>query len=570
MKRLFYINLIMLLGIQAYGQDTTRKVWVSGAARGVLYGDDYSLQNSTDSVTPAKLNSGHTMVDLKANVKPNSQTYINATVRVRNDYGGFWGAGVTFDVRQLYVKGVVANTVRYQLGDINYKLTPYTFYNNDESAMSIPGAFGVYKEMLHYDMFYQDDNSWRQQGAAADFALEFSNVVEELQFNFFATRQNPTDFGFTSERIFYGGNISLLQSKYFDAGVNFTNMMDLLGTSDDTTSLHMPVQSLTAALHLDEEDWNLDLKAELGNSRVYVDKDTSFNEHEDYFYDFGAAFVYKPYELFVDLSYRDVGPKFRSPGAQSLRLNYASNPFAFGRIGRNQDVRSLALIDLLRDASIYNYRLSSNLQTYLPRYGNAQPYGVATPNRKGFTLALGQNNYKGLYDVKATYQSLSEIVGQGTDALRAYNTLRLNATLHVASMIGSYNKAIDLEFAYWNENTKRDGEEAFENVDFTNTSYSLGVEIETINKLKLIYGLMNVESSGFEYLSLRNNSNEIVDFLEYKSNITENISAVGLKYEFSATSSLQFNWQVSQCANADDNSLDYRFDQFALMYNLKF
>ena len=50
------------------------------------------------------------------------------------------------------------------------------------------------------------------------------------------------------------------------------------------------------------------------------------------------------------------------------------------------------------------------------------------------------------------------------------------------------------------------GKKFFENVDFTNTSYSLGVEIETIDKLKLIYGMMNIESSGFEYLSLRNAS----------------------------------------------------------------
>ena len=116
---------------------------------------------------------------------------------------------------------------------------------------------------------------------------------------------------------------------------------------------------------------------------------------------------------------------------------------------------------MLRDASLYNYRLSTNLQTYLPRYGNAQPYGVATPNRRGFTLAVGQNNYKDMYDVKASYQSLSEIVGQGTEQLRQYNTMRLEATLHAASLIGSYNKDIDLEFAYWNENTTRSGEEVF-------------------------------------------------------------------------------------------------------------
>ncbi|MGB0431545.1 MAG: hypothetical protein ACPGLV_13810, partial [Bacteroidia bacterium] len=107
-------NLLLLIflsvSVSAIAQDTTRKVWLSGAARGVVYGDRYSPTDSVDNVTPNRLNSGHTMVDLAANIKPNRNTYINATLRVRNDYGGFWGGGVTFDLRQLYVKGVVANT----------------------------------------------------------------------------------------------------------------------------------------------------------------------------------------------------------------------------------------------------------------------------------------------------------------------------------------------------------------------------------------------------------------------------------------------------------------------------
>ena len=107
-----------------------RKVWASGMARSVFQQNKFESDN--DSITPRKNNSGHALVDLELNAAPNEQTYLNAMVRIRNDFGGFWGSGVTFDVRQLYLKGLIKNSIRYQLGDFNYKLTPYTFYSNSE------------------------------------------------------------------------------------------------------------------------------------------------------------------------------------------------------------------------------------------------------------------------------------------------------------------------------------------------------------------------------------------------------------------------------------------------------
>jgi hypothetical protein len=559
-----------LLVLGTVAQDTTRKVWLSGAARGVLYGDQYSPINDTDEITPNRLNSGHTMVDLTANIKPNANTYINATLRVRNDYGGFWGGGVTFDMRQLYVKGVVANAVRYQLGDINYKLTPYTFYNTDERVFCQPQIFDVYNQMLHYDMFYDMENTWRQQGVAADFSLVFSDIIEEMQFNAFATRQNPTDFGMTSERVFYGGNITMIQSKYFNAGVNYVNMADVTGTSADTTALRMPVLTVSGAFNLDKEDWKLGVSTELGNSRAYRINDTAWGERADYFYEFGARFDLKNTGIYVDVNYKDVGPQFRSPGAQSLRINYAGNPSFLTRYGRDQELRQIALVDFIRDASLYNYTLSTNLQTYQPRFGNAQPYGAATPNRKGFTLKAGQVDASERWELNAQYQSLSEIVGQGTDALRQYNTMRVDATVHADAFLGSYNRGINLEFAYWNENTNRTGTETFENVDFTNTSYSFGIEVETIEKLSILWGVMAIESSGFEYVAIRDARGDVVDFAEYDDNISESINALGLKYQFSENSSLQFNWQQSTWTDMNQNLPDYQFNQFALMYNLNF
>jgi hypothetical protein len=117
-------HILFLFGIgcaaTVSAQQDTRKITFVGAARAQFFSDHYHSYYEEDTVTTAKLNSGNTLVDLGINMRPNPQMEIQGMVRVRNDYGGFWGAGVSFDVRQLYVKGVAGGIVRYQLGDINY------------------------------------------------------------------------------------------------------------------------------------------------------------------------------------------------------------------------------------------------------------------------------------------------------------------------------------------------------------------------------------------------------------------------------------------------------------------
>ncbi len=82
-----------------------KKVWASGAARSVF--QQNTLGTEGDTITPTNLNSGNTLVDVALNARPNANTFVHAMVRVRNDFGGFWGAGVTFDMRQMYLKGLV-------------------------------------------------------------------------------------------------------------------------------------------------------------------------------------------------------------------------------------------------------------------------------------------------------------------------------------------------------------------------------------------------------------------------------------------------------------------------------
>ena len=75
---------------------------------------------------------------------PNEQTEVIGIFRIRNELGGFWGGGVTFNVRQLTLKGVANNSIRYEVGDIDLKMTPYTLFNNrEEGVINESDAFKI-------------------------------------------------------------------------------------------------------------------------------------------------------------------------------------------------------------------------------------------------------------------------------------------------------------------------------------------------------------------------------------------------------------------------------------------
>jgi hypothetical protein len=253
---------VLLVTQFVYAQENDlKKVVFTGAARGLYYGDKIDHDKMEDSITIPRTNSGHTLVDLGMNIRPNRNTEIQGMVRVRNDYGGFWGSGVSFDIRQLYIKGVAGGVVRYQLGDINYKLSPYTLSNTQQEIITQgPVVFQQQTRLMNYDNFYAADSSWRQQGAAAEFGLQFSKFVRELQFHTVATRVRTTDFGSINDRLFAGYNVNLVQSNFFEVGINHVTLFDIAGTSRNLSTFHNPVTTGTLLLKKDISNLKMKLK----------------------------------------------------------------------------------------------------------------------------------------------------------------------------------------------------------------------------------------------------------------------------------------------------------------------
>jgi hypothetical protein len=568
---LFLFNLLLSTYIGAQTQDE-KKINFTGAARGLFYGDNLDQDiEPADTITVPKLNSGHVMVDLGMNIRPNRNTEILGMIRVRNDYGGFWGSGVTFDVRQLYVKGVIGGIVRYQLGDINYKMSPYTLWNSDQEVVSrMPFIFQQQTDVINYDHFYSDDHSWRQQGAAAEFALVFKDYIDELQFHAVTTRVKASDFGQNSDRLFSGLNVLLVQSQFVEAGVNFTNLYDVWGTSRNTSTFHNPVVTGTLKIQVPAKQWILSLEAETGKSKTLYKENDEAPRFTDSFIDARPKISHKPSGLSLAVNTSRIGPDFRSPGAQTKRINYNALPVAYQRITNDQDLRPLNMMDLMRESSFYNMQLQPYLMDFSPAYDNITPYGAATPNRQGFELVLAYESSK--IPVKASLSNLAqqEVRGEGTVKPREFSRTALTLESDANKFFKDWEKMIHVSVSYRDDQTTREGEELVQGVELNTTALSAGLEIEFMESFDFLFGYQSISYEGFDYTAVRDVYSEIFNFSEYKVNGSEALSAFGLRYRFSEKSFLSAQYNKFTSENEILTLPNYSVSQFMLMFQMKF
>lgn len=559
---------MLLLGSAALEVVKAQKVWASGAARSIFQQNNLDVEN--DTVSPRKLNSGHALVDLAINARPNDQTFLHAMVRIRNDFGGFWGSGVTFDMRQLYLKGLIKNAVRYQLGDIDYKLSKYTFFNNQEELSAQRAeALEIYREITHYDLFYTANNTWRQQGAAVDFSLLFPAAFEELQMNLFAFRNRPTDFGQQNERIYFGGNGTLIQSRSLQLGANFVDMMDLTGTSRNPQSFHNPVLSGTTQIDHEWSDHSIQFNSESGISEMYTLNDPNSQTLRDYFIDAELRYAWKKNSKFT-VNYINVGPDFRSVGAQNKRVNFEAQNLLYTRIGNEQKVRPLTQLDLMQDASLYRMNLNTSLQVYAPQYDNITPFGAATPNRKGLTLNAAHETTNKLLNAKAQYRMLSEVIGQGTEELRSFTSLILSVSFKLDTLLPAFNKPLEISFGYTDQNTSRSNAIPEATIDLGSSILDLGLKIGLLEEMELVANFRSMNASGNEIISVWDNYSELVDYQIFNTEMKQQLLIIALRYHFDERNTLNAVWQNLNYSDSTQQAPDFNIKQFGIVYSMFF
>jgi hypothetical protein len=531
-----------------------------------------------DSLTPRRLTDGEFLLDLKINATPNEKTEVQSILRLRNEFGGFFGAGQSVEVRELWARGLIGEAIEYRVGDMDVEMSPFTFFMpTEEGVINQPSAFDLQRDVIYYEQFYTDDNSRRMQGANVNFGLKFSEVLRDADFRGFIARIRGTDFFTIPTRWVSGGEAKFRTRRLIDKtrsradfGLNIVHTFDDLQSGEANSGIRNTVYSVEYSIIGYETDrMEYSLFGEMGRSELKSidDDDNTVFAIDDVFLTVSGGAKFKEKNLFVHAGLSDVGPDFFSMGAQSKRVNFDAPKSFYNRAGADQEVRDVTLFDLSRDVAVYTYQLSDALMTYDPRFTNTFPYGPATPNRRGL-------NYGGEYENEKIQASIngaamSEIRGQGTEELKDFFLVQAAVDVNVNKFL-EWENSINVTVGYQYENTNRGGIDV-ERVDLNSNLLEAGIEIEIFDDFELLFGAKLLVAEGSDYIPRIDEFNEVRDFPgRTEIDDTETLLAGGLKYTFKEGIFLTLQYQSFDATGRSDSFRDYTLNQIFVLYTMKF
>jgi hypothetical protein len=531
-----------------------------------------------DTLNSRKGTGGYTIFDLGVNAQPNEGLRAAAILRIKNDFGGFYGDGSQLIFRQLRLDGVLNKFLKYEIGDIDLGLTPYTVYNFDESYHDYEAdVFANRRSVVHYENF-NFGNKWRVQGFNAAANLKFAKGIEKIGIRGFATRNRSAIFSKYPDRLMMGGRLDLVQSKVFTIGGNYITMFDIYQTQvTQIANFNNKVITGDFKLNLENEKFGIALFGETGSSALKYDTSGQFDgggqvskdqiSQKGFFYDMGLSAKVKPIGLKFTASYRSVQPNFSSPAAQTRRINDYGvstmindpNPTTNGINTTNaQDYRGTAIFptvgnnlnsfnriptifDRFSQENLRNVSIQPLLMAFLPQYNNITPYGIATPNRQGMTLAVALGEEEKAFRGDVTMDLLSEVQGDKVIAngnKRKFMGVRGGFVLSVGKLL-KWEKVIAINAGGRYEHTTRDGDTSATGIgagiDFQSLLLDAGLTAELVKNFDLLVGYKMLSAKGAEYVSLVNavNSNQMDPVQQrYRIDQTQGVVAFGFRYRF--------------------------------------
>ena len=548
----------------------TSKFSVTGGARSLLSNAEIKVADSVpDEVTARKNAGGYALMDLGFNIRPNANTEIMGMIRINNRFGGFWGAGVTFDVRQLWLKGIIADRVRYQLGDINLKQTPFTFWNHDEdNRIQLPSVFGLQRDIVNYETFYVP-NTWRQQGAAMNFGLESGKIKSEWNFHSYLNRLNATNFGNLPERLHFGSTANWVFQKNLTVAYNHSRIFDVKETALSNIRFENTVNTASWEYNQSLKGQLLTLGGEVGNSSYRWLQDTSSPHLQDYFVHAFLRVGNKDKRWSVEGGYLNVGPDFRSIAAQSKRLDVGAQPQFFNRYTQLQTDRPLNLLDYTTNAALFRNGISTRLQAYNPLLNNVLPYGMATFNRKGLYVKSKWQQAKNIVAAEVQHYSLSEILGQGTAELKKFRMTQAHVNWDIGKMLG-YKKQWKMQVSACQQQTHRSSERTYEVIKLNSLQMGAGMEAEIMSNIDILAGYALLHGKGNELMSARDAYTEVTDFTGYSVDQQHEAAAAGFRMRFGQKTYLSLLYQRMNFRNLVQPFPNYSIGQFQAIYNMTF
>ena len=555
--RLIAICFFVFTAITTMAQERVKKIEFYGAAKTNILHQGFDVDGDTMNVSKASY--GHSLIDLGILVRPSANTEIATEFRLRNELGGFWGGAVTYGIRKLTLKGVVNDAIRYKIGDIDLEMTPYTLYNNNyQDVVNEATVFQMAREVIDYENYFSG-NAWRQQGVQSSYGFYLNNeTFKSIDVNLFSTRNRTADPSSASaERLFSGGQIGL-NTSYGLITFHSANLFDLKNTVIDMNLYYNSVNTVSANISLADLP-KFSLNYEGGTSKANYENliEDETVTIQDYFLNLGL--IYSPTNKFrLSVKGINTGPQFRSPAAQNVRLGYSSSSNVFPTIGNNLAVRNMGLMDYLYNDVFYYKTFDSQLDLYNPAFSNAMPYGLATPNRKGFSVSLDQLAIKEQFNLSSEIHIMSEIIGTGTTQLKSFMKFVTKANYN-------YKKwSAKAGLAY--ESTSRDGQ-PYEKIELSSMLFDFGLDFDLTDQLSILFGTKYHMADGNELLAVYDSYNNPLYFdpISY-DNQKQMLNSIGLMVNFSERSKLT----ASLSSFSQKAEQKYTFNQLQLLYRLNF
>jgi len=571
---------VAILAISVVNFAEAQGVYFNGLGRAIVTNDNLkglaldpdSVNSTPDSQNDRKGTGGYTLFDLGINAQPGENLRASAILRVRNEFGGFYGDGSFLEFRQLRLDGILNKVVKYEIGDIDLSMTPYTLYNFSEMYHDYEAdVFAIRRSIVQYENF-NFGNNWRVQGFHANSALKFEKGIEKFAISAFATRTRRTNFADLPDRLLVGGDIDVVQSKFINVGFNYVKFFDVVNTAPASTVKDFDNNVITGDFALKyeiAEKVGLSLYGEFGGSKFQYDTAGTAVTKNDNFYDLGVSAKYLPLGIKVFANYRNVGAYFSSPSAQTRRINDNGLVNLFPTIGNNVSLdRQPILFDRITEEGLRNKTIQAGLMSYLPQYNAITPYGVATPNRKGITAGVSAGGEDKIYTADVIVDLLNEVSGEGTsigDNKRSFLGAKGGASLSINKIIG-FEKALVLSGGFRYEKVER----AANSIDFSSMLLDAGLTVEVYKQLDLLAGYKSLSAQGNEFISIRDAYNLIVGYQAFNIDTQQDILSFGMRYRFSKNTyfTLQGLW-----VNYDDvvsKLNNYEINQVFLGYTMVF
>lgn len=545
------------------------KIRFSGLTRSIISRD----LNKTDTINPLNSTSGYNLIDLNTHINPLKDIEILAQLRIRNEFGSFFGSGTQITVRQLTAKGVLGNRIKFTIGDMYLKQNKFTLHNYDEELPFFNSDFvSSYRDIVHYENFYTN-NRWRLQGIQTNFSYEFDRFIKTLELDFFITRprgyQYISNANRVSDMLLSGGSLISKINSNLTFESNYINLFEIPSSGNINISVRNPVIQGGLNYHYDSPQAKLEHNIQAGFSeRSWLQFDSLTNYTVGMFSEFSSSYTKKDSSLGFSFGGRYVDPNFRSSGSQTRRINFNDNtPSVYPEYTSNELQRPISVFDIISDPTIYNQDLSTNLMGFNPIYSNSLPFGDATPNRLGVFAKFNLISKNKFLELNFNSSYFEEVIGQGSLLKRNFVLLSGNTKFNLHEIFG-LNKKLSVSVSIVDETTKRSSSNA-ENVNLISRQLNFSSSIETLDDLFIQLGYKSFNSEGNEYLTNRSAYGNIQGFTPINYNQNDNMYIAGLKYKFRPNVYLNLQYNLWGTNFNDSNIPDFKYQRLLFIFSVK-